>query len=82
MNVLPITRDEAIAALKLLGAPSDIGTYSLVLAVDAGEAIGRVDFEDGTTVFLDHSRPTTFGIFRGGWDVQTRRAAYVLVAED
>jgi hypothetical protein len=81
MNVLPISREEAIAALKRLGAPGDIASYSLVLAVDAGEALDRIDFEDGTTIFLDRSHTMTFGTFKAGWDVPTRRAAYVMIDE-
>jgi hypothetical protein len=82
MQVTPISRNEAIAVLKRLGAPSDIEDYLLILAVDDDEPAERVDFVDGTTIFLDYSVRITYGTFKAGWDVETRRAAYVLIADD
>ena len=82
METVPISRQDAVVVLKRLGAPPDIETYSLVLAVDADEPLERVDFDDGTTIFLDHSTKTVYGMFKAGWHIETRRAAYVLIAED
>jgi hypothetical protein len=82
MQAVPISRQDAVAVLKRLGAPPDIEDYLLILAVDADEPAGRVDFQDGTTIFLDHSGRLAYGTFKAGWDVETRRAAYVLIADD